>query len=107
MTKIRKLIKLAHQYELRTLRELEIFEFIADNIGGDYITMNMIEKKTGYSYTGVKKVVYKLGTGRESGYEGYGLIDYRDCSELPGRTKIIELTAKGKKFAAKLIKQRE
>ncbi len=98
LANLSKLIKHAHKYKLRTLRELDIFIFII-SFGQEPITVQMIERKSGYPYTAVKKVIYKLGSGRESGYDGYELISYRESNDVEGRAKVIQLTAKGRRLS--------
>jgi hypothetical protein len=98
-----EVMNLSSKYKLRTLRELNVFIFIINHDDGSPITIGLIQKKLRYPYNSVKKVVYKLGIGRESGYDGYRLITYTESIRTPGREKVIKLTKRGSKFSEKLM----
>lgn len=101
---IDKAIKISEKYGIRSLRELRIFIFIFSHDNSCPLSVNFIKDKLKYPYTAVKKVIYKLGDGRGSGYHGYHLISFCESLETPNRTKVIKLTKLGKQLAKKLNK---
>ncbi len=101
---IEKAIIISEKYGIKSLRELRIFIFIISHDNSCPLSANFIKDKLKYPYTAVKKVIYKLGSGRESGYEGYKLIVYCDSSETRNRTKVIKLTGRGRQLSKKLNK---
>ena len=101
---IEKALKLCEKYELRSIRELRVFIHIAKYSDDTPVTLNDLMKKTGYPRSSVKKVIYKLGCGRESGYHGYLLVTFVDSLQTGGRTKVVKMTRRGQQFAKKLLK---
>lgn len=101
---IDKAITISEKYGIRSLRELRIFIFIFSHDKSCPLSINFIKDKLKYPRSAVKKVIYKLGDGRGSGYEGYHLINFCESLSTDGRTKIIVLTGRGKQLAKKLNK---
>lgn len=100
---LNKIINLSEKYKLKTLRELNVFITIINHEGKYPLTIGLIEKELSYDYKTIQKIIYKLGSGIESGYPGYKLITYLESIETPGRAKVVKLTKRGVKFSEKII----
>ena len=89
-------------YGVRLLREIIVFEIVRSNRDKDRLTLDDIAKKSGLSPHAVKKTVYILDDGRDRKDTGRHLIKFVYQHGISSREKVILLTPRGKRLAARL-----
>lgn len=101
-TAAHKTVSIYLSYGVRLLREIILFEIIRSNAGKESLTLSFLTKKSGLKLNAVKKTVYILDNGRDRKDTGRQLIEFVRLYGTPGREKVVRLTPRGKRLAARL-----